>query len=165
MNKLISLLSHKGVAALLQMVVVLLGIGVLTALLWEPHLEGVNANATTLSEIYFDDSFLAYVYLGSIPFFVGLYQAFKILKEVGGTGRFSENSVRALRNIKYCALITAGAIVAADVFLAIMSRSNGEDAAGAVALGILATLASIVVAVTARVFERNLRPLVADQGR
>ncbi len=49
--------------------VVFLGIGALGFLLWEPHLEGRNAHATTF-EIYFHDPFLAYVYVGSIPFFV-----------------------------------------------------------------------------------------------
>lgn len=42
----------------LQAVVVLIGIGALAFLLWEPHLKGRNANATTF-EIYFNDPFLA----------------------------------------------------------------------------------------------------------
>ncbi|MEK7529195.1 MAG: hypothetical protein AAB592_05500 [Patescibacteria group bacterium] len=60
----------------LQTVIVLIGIGALAILLWEPHLEGVNANATTLSEIYFDDPFLALVYIWSIPFFMELVITF-----------------------------------------------------------------------------------------
>ena len=72
----------------LQVVIVALIIGVLVALLWEPHLEGRNVNAT-LFEIYFKDPFLAYVYLGSIPFFVGLYQAFKVLGYIGQNKTFS----------------------------------------------------------------------------
>ena len=137
----------------------LIGIGVLVALLWEPHLEGRNVNAT-LFEIYFKDLFLAYVYLGSIPFFVGLYQAFKVLGYVGQNKTFSQATVKALRTIKYCALITAGAIVAADAFLMIAARSNGEDAAGAVALGIVATFASIVIGTAAALFERVLQNAV-----
>ena len=62
----------------LQVVVVLMGIGALGIMLWEPHIEGRNAHAT-LFEIYFKDPFLAYAYIGSIPFFVALYQAFKVL--------------------------------------------------------------------------------------
>ena len=58
-------------ALLLQGVTVLVGIAVLAFLLWEPHIEGRNAHATTF-EIYFKDPFLAYVYLGSAPFFVAL---------------------------------------------------------------------------------------------
>ena len=57
----------------LQAVIVLIGTGVLTLLFWEPHIEGVNANAGFF-EVYLDP-FIAYIYLVSIPFFVALYQA------------------------------------------------------------------------------------------
>mgnify|MGYP001601713322 CR=1 FL=1 len=66
----------------LQVVIVLIGIVTLALLLWEPHLEGVNAHAT-LFEMYFKDPFLALVYIGSIPFFMALYQAFKVLGYAG----------------------------------------------------------------------------------
>src|SRR4029079_14915748 len=56
-------------ALFLQAAIVPIGIAVGAFLLWEPRLEGRNAHATTF-EIYFKDPFLAYVYLGSIPFFV-----------------------------------------------------------------------------------------------
>jgi hypothetical protein len=143
----------------LQIVVVLIGIGVLAFMLWLPQTEGRNVNATQF-EIYFTDPFLAYMYLGSIPFFVALYQAFMILGGVGRTGTFSQSSVRGFRIIKYCALTLAGAIVAADAFLMIMARQNGEDAAGAVALGMMVTFVSIVIAAAAGMFERSLRSLV-----
>jgi len=66
----------------LQAVIVLIGIGALALMLWEPHIEGRNAH-TTLFEIYFKDPFLAYAYLASIPFFVALYQVFKVLGYIG----------------------------------------------------------------------------------
>jgi len=62
--------------AFLQSVIVLIGIGALALLLWEPHIEGRNAHATPF-EIYFKDPFLAYAYVASIPFFAALYQAFR----------------------------------------------------------------------------------------
>ena len=143
----------------LQSVIMLIGIGVLIALLWEPHLEGRNAHATVF-QIYFQDPFLAYVYLGSIPFFVALFQAVKVLGYVRQNRVFSHETVTALRTIKYCAIITAAAIVAADAYLMFAARSNGEDAAGAVALGIVATFASAVIATAAAVFERVLQNAV-----
>ncbi|MBI4117963.1 MAG: DUF2975 domain-containing protein [Parcubacteria group bacterium] len=154
----------KGSTVFLQVVVVALGIGVLVALLWEPHLEGRNVNAT-LFEIYFKDPFLAYVYLGSIPFFVGLWEAFKVLRYVGQNKTFSRSAVKALRIIKYCALITAGAIVAADAFLMIHARLYPELGAqdgpeGAVVLGIVAAFIAIVVGTAAAVFERVLQNAV-----
>ena len=87
----------------LQVVIVLIGIGALALMLWEPHIEGRNAHAT-LFEIYFKDPFLAYAYTASIPFFVALYQAFKVLGYVGRNEVFSQAAVKALRTIKYCAM-------------------------------------------------------------
>ena len=79
----------------LQVVVVLIGIGALAIMLWEPHIEGRNAHAT-LFEIYFKDPFLAYAYIASIPFFVALYQAFKVLGYVRQNKTFSQATVKAL---------------------------------------------------------------------
>ncbi len=137
----------------------LIGVGIFAWLLWFPHTEGRNVDAT-LFEIYFKDPFLAYIYVASIPFFVGLYQAIKILGYAGRNNVLSQLAVNTLRKIKYCALITAGAIVAADAFLMIAARSNGEDAAGAVMLGLIITFLSIVIAATAAIFERTLQNAV-----
>jgi hypothetical protein len=95
--------SKRASTIFLQAVVVLIGIGALALLLWEPHLEGRNAHAT-LFEIYFKDPFLAYVYIASIAFFAALFHAFTLLGYVRQKRVFSRNSVRALRTIKYCAI-------------------------------------------------------------
>ena len=87
-----------------------IGIAILAFLLGEPHLEGRNAHATTF-EIYFKDPFLAYVYLGSTPFFIALYRAVGLLGHVRKTGTFSQGSVDALRAIQRCALVLSGAQV------------------------------------------------------
>ena len=84
---------NRGASLFLRAVVVLIGIGALALLLWEPHLEGRNANAT-LFAIYFKDPFLAYVYFASIAFFVGLFQAFKMLGYAGRNKEFSPSAVR-----------------------------------------------------------------------
>src|SRR5499426_3723603 len=97
----------RGSTIFLQMVIVLIGIGALALMLWEPHIEGRNAHAT-LFEIYFKDPFLAYAYIGSIPFFVALYQAFKVLGYAGQNKIFSQAAVKALRTIKYCAIAIVG---------------------------------------------------------
>src|SRR6266550_288852 len=94
---------RKGSTIFLQVVIVLIGIGSLALLLWEPHIEGRNAHAT-LFQIYFNDPFLAYAYTASIAFFVALYQAFTLLGYIGQNKVFSLNSVRALRTIKHCAI-------------------------------------------------------------
>src|SRR6476659_2809440 len=91
-----------GATVFLRAVLVLIGVGALAFLLWEPHVEGRNAHAT-LFAIYFKDPFLAYAYIGSIPFFVGLYHGFKVLGYAGSDKEFSRSAVRSLRTIKFCA--------------------------------------------------------------
>ena len=140
----------------LQVVVVLIGIGALALMLWEPHIEGRNAHAT-LFEIYFKDPFLAYAYIGSIPFFVALYQAFKVLGYVRQNQTFSRATVKALRTIKYCAIAIIGFVVVSVVF---MIFGDKDDRPAGVLMRILITFPSIVIATAAAVFERVLQNAV-----
>src|SRR5882672_6760044 len=140
----------------LQVVIVLIGIGALVLLLWEPHIEGVNAHSTFF-EVYLDP-FIALVYAGSIPFFVALYQAFKVLGYAGQNKVFSPAAVKALRTIKYCALTIIGFVVVEEIF--IMLNHGSDDAAGGVFMGILITFGSIVIAIAAAMFERILQNAV-----
>ena len=141
----------------LQIVIVLIGIGALALLLWEPHIEGRNAHATNF-EIYFKDPFLALAYIGSIPFFVALYQTFKVLGYAGQNKIFSQAAVNALRTIKYCAMIIIGFVVVEEIF--IMLNHGSDDPAGGVFMGILITFGSIVIATAAAMFERILQNAV-----
>src|SRR4029079_19059495 len=140
-------------AAFLQAIIVLIGIGALALMLWEPHIEGRNAHATPF-EIYFKDPFLAYAYVGSIPFFVALYQAFKVLGYTRQNKVFSQAAVNALRTIKYCAIAIIGFVGVEEIF--IMLNHGSDDPAGGVFMGVLITFGSIVVAAAAAMFERVL---------
>ncbi|HEX3070819.1 MAG TPA: DUF2975 domain-containing protein [Thermoanaerobaculia bacterium] len=142
----------------LQAVIVLIGIGALALMLWEPHIEGRNAHATTF-EIYFKDPFLAYAYLASIAFFVALFQAFTLLGYIRRNQVFSLDSVRALRIIKYCAIALATMIGAAVVYLFIFVRHK-DDIAGGVAMGLMMIFLSSVIGTAAAVFERLLQNAV-----
>lgn len=149
----------KGSTIFLRVIVLLIGLGVLALLLWEPQTEGRNVNADQFS-IYFRDPFLAYVYLGSIPFFVALYQVFKLLGYIGRDKIFSQKSVRALRTIKYCALAVIGFIAGAEAFIFIMQKGKEDDIAGGVAMGVFIAFISLVIAAAAAVFERLLQNAV-----
>ena len=142
----------------LQIIILLFGTGVLAFLLWEPQGEGRNVHAT-LFEIYFKDPFLAYLYLAFVPFFVGLYQGFKILGYARRDEIFFPGSVWALQIIKYCALITALFIVGAEAYIFIFIRGT-DDIAGGVMMGAFVLLACAVVGTAAAVFERILQNAV-----
>ena len=134
----------------LQVVIVLIGIGTFALMLWEPHIEGRNVHAT-LFEIYFKDPFLAYAYIASIPFFVALYQAFKVLGYIRQDKTFSQATVKALRTIKYCAIAIIGFVAVGVIFLVFGDK---DDRPAGVFMRILITFASMVVATAAAVFER-----------
>src|SRR5215208_615549 len=149
-------LMKRSSTAFLQTVIVLIGIGALALMLWEPHIEGRNAHATPF-EIYFKDPFLAYAYVGSILFFVALYQAFKVLGYAGQNKTFSQEAVKALSTIKYCAIAIIGFVAVGEIFIV---SGNSDDRAGGVFMRVLITFGSIVIATAAAMFERILRNAV-----
>lgn len=142
----------------LQIVVVLIGLGAMALMLWEPQLEGRNVNAS-LFEIYFKDPFLAYMYIGSIAFYVAIYQAFRLLGYIRQNELFSQRSVNTLRKIKYCAMIVIGFILGAEAYFFIAVRGK-DDIAGGVILGLLLMFVFIVIATVAAVFEKALQNAV-----
>ena len=149
----------RGSTIFLQVVIVLIGLGVLAFMLWEPHLEGRNTHAT-LSQIYFNDPFLAYAYTASIAFFIALYQAFKLLGYVARSEVFSEQAVRALRTIKYCALALVAFMLGAEAYFFLVQRGREDDIAGGVMMGVFMIFIAVVVATVAAVFERTLQSAV-----
>ena len=146
----------RGATVFLRAVLILIGIGALAFLLLEPHIEGRNAHAT-LFEIYFKDPFLAYAYIASIPFFVALHQAFKLLAYAAQDKEISPSTLRSLRTIKHCAIAIIGFVAVGEVFIML---SESDDRAGGVAMGILIAFASIVVATAMAVLERALQNTV-----
>ncbi len=146
----------------LQAVIVLIGIGTFALLLWEPQIEGVNAHATNF-EIYFQDPFLALAYIGSIPFFVALYQAFKILRYIGQNNVFSQATARALRTIQYCALTIIGFVVVEEIF--ILLNHGNDDPMGGIFIGVLITFGSIVVATVSSVLEQIVQNVLGVKSK
>jgi hypothetical protein len=142
----------KGSTIFLQIVIVLVGIGTLALLLWEPHIEGRNANAT-LFEIYFKDPFLAYAYLASVAFFMALYQAFRLLGYIRRDEIFSQHSVKSLRTIKYCGITLIAFIAGAEAYFFIGMRGS-DDIAGGVMMGLFLIFVSVIIVTAAAVFER-----------
>jgi hypothetical protein len=145
-------------ATFLQTVIVLIGMGALALMLWEPHLEGRNAHATPF-EIYFKDPFLAYAYVASIPFFVALYQAFKVLGYARQNKVFSQAAVKSLRTIKFCAMAIIGFVVGSVVFMP-FSDPNDDDGPQGVVMRVVLVFGSIVIATAAATFERILQNAV-----
>lgn len=151
------LLMKRGSTVFLQLVIVFFGLGALAFLLFEPHVEGRNTHAT-IFEVYFKDPFLAYAYVASVPFFVALYQAFKVLGYAGQNKVFSPEAVNALRIIKYCAIAIIGFVVVSVGFMPF--NEDPEDRPPGVVLRVVVAFGSVVVASAAAVLERILKNAV-----
>ncbi len=146
----------RGSTLFLKVVILLIAIGVLATMIRFPQTEGRATNLDLIS--IYTDPLIIYGYIASIPFFAALYQAFKLLGYVDTNKVFSQLAVKALRNIKYCAIIISGLIVLGILYIRLFV--NGDDPAGPTALGIFTTFASIVIATAAAIFERLLQNAV-----
>ena len=138
----------------LQAVIVLIGMVVLALLIWLPLTEGRATNLDLLS--IYADPFILYGYAASIAFFVALYKAFKLLGYIGQNKVFSPNSVGALKSIKYCAIVLSILIVMAGLYIKV-SHHKDDDPAGFLAICMVTTFASVVVATAAAIFEKILQ--------
>ena len=141
----------------LQVFIIALGIVALAIMIRFPLTEGRAVNLDLFS--IYADPFIIYAYLASIPFFIALYQAFKLLRYIGQNQVFSLSSVKALRTIKYCAIIQSVLIVMAALYIR-MFHAKDDDPAGFIAICIVATFISVVIATAAAVFERLLQNAV-----
>ncbi|MFC7523078.1 DUF2975 domain-containing protein [Parapedobacter sp. GCM10030251] len=141
----------------LQAATVLIGIVALAILIWFPLVEGRATNLDVFS-IYVDP-FILYGYAASIAFFVALYNAHKLLGCIRQNKVFSSNAVKRLKNIKICAIVLSIAIVGAGLFVK-LSHHQDDDPAGFLAMCIVTTFVSIVVATAAAIFEKVLQNAV-----
>ena len=145
----------------LRVVIVFIGIVALAVMIRFPLTEGRAVNLDLLS--IYTDPFIVYGYLASIPFFVALYQAFKLLGYIGQNKVFSLNSVKALRTIKYCAIALSILIVMAAIYIRLsfsVKSVTDDDPAGFIAVALVATFISVVIATAAAVFEKLLQSAV-----
>ena len=141
----------------LQAVIVLIGIVALAILVRVPLTEGRATNLDLFS--IYSDPFILYGYATSVAFFVALYKAFRLLGYIRQNRVFSLNSVKALKSIKYCAIVLSILIVAAGLYIRIFHNKE-DDPAGFLAICIVTTFASVVVATAAAIFEKLLQNAV-----
>jgi hypothetical protein len=136
----------------------LIAIIVLIGMIWFPQTEGRAAHLDLLG--IYADPFIIYLYIASIPFFIAIHQAFKLLGYIEQDQVFSQISVIALRNIKNCVIVFIGFVTLAILYIFIMSKTTTDDGAGPIALGLVIIFASAVIAVAAAVFQKLLQKAV-----
>ena len=98
------------------------------------------------------------MYATAIPFFIALWQTLKLLSHIDQNKAFSDLSVKALKNIKYCAIIVAVFYII-DVPL-LFPIAEADDAPGLIIIGAAIACAPIVVAVFAAVLQKLLQSAI-----
>lgn len=149
LKSIATVFDHRVSAAILQGLTGLLALASLFFLLYEPHLEGRNVDATAFV-IYFQDPFLAYVYLSSTVYFTSLYRAFQFFGYLRRYQSFSRKAVRAITIIKHCGLILIFLVVIGEVFIFL---SESDDRAGGVAIGLFLGLCALITTAVASVVQ------------
>ena len=91
-------------------------------------------------------------------FYFALYQAFKLLSYIDKNKAFSELSVKALKNIKYCAITISILYVVVMPFVYLVAET--DDAPGLIVIGMVIIFASMVIAVFAAVLQRLLKEAI-----
>lgn len=132
----------------------LLGIGlfviflcVVTFILF--HREAM-ASSVRMSMILY--GILALMYLSAIPFYIGLYNAFKLLCYIDENQAFSDYSITALKNIKKCAFaVSIIYLVGMPLFYIV---AEVDDAPGIILVAMFFAFAPFVVSVFANVLQK-----------
>jgi hypothetical protein len=146
----------RGSTLFLKTAVILMGIPVLALCIFGlPWLANNPVNPDYAHILY---PILIGMYVSVIPFFVALYQAFKLLSYIDKNQSFSELSIKALKNIKFCAMTISGLYVVIMPFVYLVA--DLDDAPGLIIIGMVPIFASMVIAVFAAVLQRLLQEAI-----
>lgn len=139
---------------LLKIIIITFGLVVLAWMIRFPQTEGRAANLDLIS--IYSDPLIIYGYIGITPFFVGLYQLYKLIGFYEQKQAFSKKTSEALNTIKYCALIFIGVVLGGEAWI-IMAHDGKDDMAGAIAMGIFLIIATTIIGTTAAVIQKRFQ--------
>ena len=148
----------RGSTNFLKIAVILLGIPILAFCIFGVPMLAKAAAESNSEFAYVLHAIVIVMAVSAIPYFVALYQAFKLLSFIDKNKAFSEISVKCLKIIKYCAITISGLYVVGLPFFIIFGHL--DDAPGVVLLGILFIFAPMVIAIFAAVLQRLLQEAI-----
>ncbi|MBL0386915.1 DUF2975 domain-containing protein [Tumebacillus sp. ITR2] len=136
----------------LKAAVVLMGIPVLALCIFF-----VPAVSNFMAELYPEAAYLhdllrIGLYATAIPFYIALYQTFKLLTYIDNNKSFSELSFKSLKNIKYCALTISILHVLNTPLYYLMAKKVDPPIIMPVGNGLI--FAALVIAVFAAVLQK-----------
>ena len=149
---------NRGSTNFLKIAVIFLGIPILALCIFVLPILVKDAAESNSEFAYILYSIVFVMYASAIPYFVALYQAFKLLSYIDKHKAFSEISVKTIKNIKFCAITISGFYVIALPFFFIFAEL--DDAPGVILIGMLFIFAPMVIAVFAAVLQKLLQEAI-----
>ena len=98
------------------------------------------------------------MYIAAVPYFVGLFQAWRVLSYIDKGVAFSVESVRALKVIAYCAAAISAVYVVTMPFFYVWGER--DDAPGLIVIGMVLVGAPLVVSIAMATLARLLSEVV-----
>jgi hypothetical protein len=148
----------RGSTNFLKIAVILLGIPILALCIFGLPMLAKEASESNSEFAYVLHGIVIVMYVSAIPYFVALFQAFQLLSFIDKNKAFSAISVRALKNIRNCAITISAVYVIGLPFFFIFAEL--DDAPGVVLVGMLFIFAPMVIAVFAAVLQRLLQEAI-----
>ncbi|MFB9324487.1 DUF2975 domain-containing protein [Paenibacillus aurantiacus] len=148
----------RGTTLFLKMAVILMGIPVLAFCIFVVPRIGSFAGESYPAIAYMKSLVLLDMYAAAIPFYIALYQAFNLLSYMDKNQAFSALSVKALTNIKYCAVTISAVYLLGMPLYYLMAKR--VDPPSFMPFSLLIIFASMVIAVFAAVLQRLLQEAI-----
>jgi len=143
---------NRGSTLFLKITIFIIGLIVISlSLFWLPYA------ANSLAEMYPEYAHLRFpiligIYLTVIPFFIALYHALKLLHVIEQQRAFSQISVNALKQIKYCAITISLIYIIGAIYLITENALHPS----LIVIGVTIIFASFVVSVFSDVLQKLL---------
>nr|WP_261304394.1 DUF2975 domain-containing protein [Paenibacillus andongensis] len=141
----------------LKIALIIIGLPVLALCIFlVPHMANFAANLypniATMKYLVF-----IVMYGAAVPFYFALYQAFNLLRYIDKNTAFSELSVKALKNIKCCAITISGLYVLGLPLFRFIAKKVDPPIG---LMGLIIIFASLVIAVFAAILQRLLQEAI-----
>lgn len=132
------------------LIVIAFGVAALCAILI-PFLWSDVANSS-FSYAYAIYTIFIVMYVAAVPYFIGIYKAWRLLSLIDKGRAFSAESVKVVKALSICGAIISGLYVVSLPFFYIWAQ--GDDAPGLVIIGMVLAGVPMIVSVFAALLQR-----------
>ncbi|MEH6907822.1 DUF2975 domain-containing protein [Neobacillus drentensis] len=141
----------------LKLAVIFIGISVLALCIFLVPKFGNFAGELYPDIAYMKSLVFILMYGAAVPFYFALYQAFNLLRYIDENTAFSPISVKALKNIKCCAITISGLYVLGLPLFRFITKKVDPPIG---LIGLIIIFASLVIAVFAAILQRLLQEAI-----